>query len=194
MRYIFLLCLGALFGSSYFAHHPTNSLPAGNGQKSAAAHVQIPQKQPRPDDVSSIDGMIKAYYEVVSGPAGQPRDWGRDATLYIPGIRFVMIGKNKSGKTDSQSMSHQEFVDGGDASMVVKGFYEHEIHRITHRAGDVAHVLSTSEHTGSPNGPAQGRSIDSLDLYWDGSRWWIASATIWEVAPGDSLPSEFLPK
>lgn len=194
MRWISLLCLGVLFGTGYLVHHPENSTTVGNAQTSAAPHVQIPQKQPRVDDVSSIDGMIKAYYEVVSGPAGQPRDWGRDATLYIPGIRFVMISKNKSGKTTSQSMSHQEFVDGGDASMVAKGFYEHEIHRITHRAGDVAHVLSTSEHTAAPNGPSQGRSVDSLDLYWDGSRWWIASATIWEVGTGDSLPSEFLSK
>jgi hypothetical protein len=91
-------------------------------------------------------------------------------------------------------MSHQEFVDGGDATMVEKGFYEHEIHRITHRAGDVVHVLSTSEHMLSPKGPVQGRSIDSLELYWDGRWWWIASANIWELTPAESLPSEFLPQ
>jgi len=138
--------------------------------------------------------MIKAYYEVVSGPAGQPRDWNRDSTLYIPGIRFVMIRAGKNGQTTAQSMSHQEFVDASDATMVEKGFYEHEVHRITHRAGDVAHIFSTSEQGLSPNGPAQGRSIDSLELYWDGTRWWIASANIWEVSSGESLPSEFLPK
>lgn len=194
MRLISLLSVGVLFGTGFLTDHPGGLPPTGNAQKSAAAHVKIQQKQPRVEDVSSIDGMIKAYFEVVSGPAGQPRDWGRDATLYIPGIRFVMISKNKNGKTTSQSMSHQEFVDAGDASMVEKGFYEREIHRITHRAGDIAHVLSTAEQSSTPNGPSQGRSVDNLDLYWDGSRWWIASATIWEVGPGDSLPTEFLPK
>jgi hypothetical protein len=194
MRVISILCLSALCASGLLLHHPANFSSESNEQKSAAAQVKIQQKQPRMEDVSSIDGMIKAYFEVVSGPAGQPRDWGRDATLYIPGVRFVMISKGKNGKTTAQSMSHQEFVDAGDASMVEKGFYEHEIHRITHRAGDVAHVISTAEQALTSNGPSQGRSIDSLDLYWDGSRWWIASATIWEVGPGESLPSEFLPK
>ena len=27
---------------------------------------------PLPEDVETIDGIIKAYYEVVSAPAGQP--------------------------------------------------------------------------------------------------------------------------
>ena len=91
-------------------------------------------------------------------------------------------------------MSHQEFVDGGDAAMVETGFYESEIHRITHRVGNFVHVLSTSEHALSLKGPAQRRSIDSLDLYWDGARWWVTNVSICELSLADSLPSEFLPK
>jgi hypothetical protein len=185
--------LSVLCGSGILLQPSLNSSFKSDGQK-AAAHVQISRKEPRAQDVSSIDGLVKAYYEVVSGPAGQPRDWGRDATLYIPGVRFVVFNKDKNGKTTAQSMSHQEFVDASDATMVDKGFYEHEIHRITHRAGDVAHVLSTAENASSPNGVAQGRSIDSLELYWDGKRWWIASANVWQAGAGESLPPEFLPK
>ena len=66
---------------------------------------------PRPEDVSTIDGMIKAYYEVVSGPAGQPRQWDRDATLYIPNVRFIIVSEDATGKTTAESMTHQEFVD-----------------------------------------------------------------------------------
>ena len=193
MRLISLLGPSVLFGSSFLLPHPS-SLPFNENGQSPSAHVQISQKQPRAEDVSSIDGMVKAYYEVVSGPAGRPRDWGRDATLYIPGVRFVVFNKDKNGKTTAQSMSHQEFVDASDAAMVGKGFYEHEIHRITHRAGDVAHVFSTAENALSPNGPPQGHSIDSLEMYWDGSRWWITSANVWEVDPkAPPLPKEFLP-
>src|SRR4030095_14764038 len=149
MRRLSIVGLGVLFGSGILLDAMARS-PLTYSEQKAAAHVQIPQKAPRPEDVSSGDAIIRAYYEVVSGPAGQPRDWGRDATLYIPGVRFVLLSKDKSGNTTAQSMSHQEFVDGGDATMVEKGFYEHEIHRITHRAGDVVHVLSTSEHMLSP--------------------------------------------
>ena len=45
----------------------------------------------RPEDVATIDGIIKAFYDVISGPAGQPRQWQRDSTLYIPRVQFVAM-------------------------------------------------------------------------------------------------------
>ena len=41
-------------------------------------------QEPRPADVSSIDGIIRAYYEVVSGPAGVAPDMQRDRSLHHP--------------------------------------------------------------------------------------------------------------
>jgi hypothetical protein len=158
------------------------------------ANVAIPPLQPRPQDVSSIDGMIKANYEVVSGPAEKAREWGRDATLYVPGIRFNIFSEDKQGKTTVRSLSHQDFVNESESAMKGKAFYEHEIHRIAHRAGNVAHILSTAEQRLAPDGPVQGHSVDSLELYWDGARWWIVNANIWEVEKsGKPLPAEFLP-
>jgi len=191
MRLIAMIGFGVLYG---FAIHSLNLSGKEAEQDRAAPQVRIPPDEVRAEDVSSIDGIIRAYYQVVSGPAGQPRQWGRDATLYIPGVRFVVFSQDKNGKTTAQSMTHQEFVDASDRAMVTKGFYEREIHRTTHRAGDVAHVLSTAESRASPNGPAQGRSIDSLGLYWDGKRWWIASANVWELSSHQSVPAEFLPQ
>lgn len=191
MRMSAILGLSVLYGLGILQPSPN---PTGKEDlQKTAPQVPIPRNEARAEDVSSIDGIIKAYYQVVSGPAGQPRDWGRDATLYIPGVRFVVFGKDRNGKTTAESMTHQEFVDASDRAMVTKGFYEREIHRIVHRGGDVAHILSTAENSVSRNGPAQGHSIDSLELYWDGRRWWIASANVWELSSGESLPAEFLP-
>ena len=159
---------------------------------SGRAHVEIPKIVPSPEDVSTIDGVVRAYYEVVSGPGEKKREWGRDATLYVPGIRFLIFNENRTGKTSVRSLSHQEFVDETEAAMAGKSFYESEVHRIAHRAGDVVHILSTAEQTYSPNGPVEGRSIDSLEMYWDGSRWWITNANIWEVGK-NPLPKEFQP-
>jgi hypothetical protein len=170
-----------------------NSAASAKEAQAAHPHVDIPKLEPRADDVLSLDGIIKAYFEVVSGPAGKPREWSRDATLYIPNVRFVIVKEGAKGKTAAQSMTHQEFADDSEAARGGKAFYEREIHRIVHRAGNMAHVLSTAAQSASANGPALGHSIDSLDLYWDGTRWWIASANIWEVNPGHALPSEFLP-
>src|SRR5947209_11642451 len=70
---------------------------AGAQQSSPAGQVEVPSIAPRAEDVSSIDGIMKAFYEVISGPAGQARQWSRDRTLYIPDIRFVMMSEDKSG-------------------------------------------------------------------------------------------------
>jgi hypothetical protein len=172
---------------------PQNADKPSNRQK-PVPHISIGKAAPRPEDVSTIDGMIKAYYEVVSGPSGQPRRWDRDATLYIPNVRFVIISEDATGKTTAQSMTHQEFVDMSEASMAGKGFYEHEVHRITQRAGNIAHVFSTAERSSSPDGKVEGRSIDSIELFWDGKRWWITGANLWDInTTKHPLPEEFLP-
>jgi hypothetical protein len=36
-------------------------------------------------DVESIDAIIAAAYDVISGPAGQKRDWDRERSLFYPG-------------------------------------------------------------------------------------------------------------
>ena len=164
------------------------------GPRRHLPHVSIGKATALPDDVSTIDGIIKAYYEVISGPAEQPRQWGRDSTLYMFNVRFVIIQEDATGAATARSMTHQEFIDESDASLRGKAFYEHEIHRITHRAGNIVHVLSTAEHTSAPDGPVQGRSVDSLELFWDGKRWWIAGVTIWDINSNKHpLPPEFLP-
>jgi len=42
-----------------------------------------------PTDVATIEAIVRASYEVISGPAGTPRQWRRDSTLYGPGATFV---------------------------------------------------------------------------------------------------------
>ncbi len=164
------------------------------GPRRHLPHVSIGKPTALPEDVSTIDGIIKAYYEVVSGPAGQPRQWGRDSTLYMFNVRFVIIQEDATGAAAARSLTHQEFIDESDASLSGKAFYEHEVHRITHRAGNIVHVLSTAEHMSAPDGPVAGRSVDSLELFWDGKRWWIAEVTIWDInTTKHPLPPEFLP-
>ena len=156
------------------------------------APVVVPKATPRPDDVASLDGMMKAFYEVVSGPAGTPRQWSRDRTLYIDNVRFVSMGVGKDGKPVAHVMSHQEFVDRSDG-MSKEGFDEREIHRVTKRFGNIAHVFSTYESRKVAGGPVTDRGVNSLELYWDGTRGWIASA-IWDEERKDNpIPKDLLP-
>ena len=161
-------------------------------QSTTPAHVEVPTVEARAEDVGSLDGLIAAYYDVISGPAGQPRQWSRDRTLYIPDIRFVSMGVGKDGKPVAHTMSHQQFVDASEPGLK-EGFYEKEVHRETQRFGNIAHVFSTYESRQKADGPVIARGINSIEAFWDGKRWWIASA-IWDEERADNpVPAEYLP-
>ena len=157
-----------------------------------AGPVQVPPVPARSADVSTIDGIVKAYYEVISGPAGQPREWSRDRTLYPADVRFVEV-QDKDGKIETRTMTHQQYVDRVDGELVGKGFDEREIHRVTDRFGSIANVFSTYESRRTKGGPVIARGINSLQLFHDGARWWIASATWQDETAAHPIPKSYRP-
>ena len=163
----------------------------GTQGPAARPHVAVATIPARPEDVSTVDGLVKAFYEVVSGPAGQPRQWARDRTLYRPDVRFVAMSE-RDGKPVARIMSHQEYVDGSDAAFVKNGFFEVELRKIVWQFGNMAHVWSTYETRRKPGGPVIGRGINSLQLYFDGSRWWVASVEWEEERKDNPIPPAFL--
>jgi hypothetical protein len=158
----------------------------------SAPKLDIKTVPPRPADVATIDGMIQAYYDIVSGPKGQPRDWARDRTLYIPDVRFVPVDVAKDGKITPRISTHQQFAEAS-ASLEKEGFFENEIHRLTERFGPIAHVWSTYESRRTADGPIIGRGINSIELFWDGKRWWIANAIWTSETPENPIPAKYLP-
>jgi hypothetical protein len=159
----------------------------------AQATPAPPRPAARPEDVRTIDGIVRAFYEIVSGPGDQPRDWARDSTLYIDDVRFVAGGADAAGAAHIRVMTHREFAESS-APVYAQGFYERELHRVTRRYGNIAHVFSTYETRTTPTGPVDHRGVNSLQLFFDGARWWIASATWQSGRPGAPIPAEFLPK
>jgi len=154
--------------------------------------VVVPKIAADPKDVSTIDAIVRAFYETISGPKGQPRQWGRDRTLYMPGVRYVGMNE-RDGKISAGIMTHQQYVNATNGSFVTEGFHEHEINRIVKRFGNIAHVFSVYEFTNDDK-TERGRGVNSIELYWDGWRWWIAFASWDEERPGNPIPKEFLRK
>lgn len=148
------------------------------GQGSPGGGLNVDTIAPRPADVETVDGIIKAFYEVISGPAGQPREWARDRTLYVPGVRFVSLGV-RNGVPVANVMTHDEYVARTDPGLVANGFFEVEVDRQSDAFGNMMHVWSTYEYRGRAEGDVLGRGINSIQLYHDGSRWWI-TAVIWD--------------
>lgn len=84
------------------------------------------------------------------------------------------------------------FADENDAFLVRSGFVEREIHRLTHRYGQVGHVWSTYEWETADG--ETGRGINSIHLWYDGDRWWITHATWANETPQRPIPPEYLPR
>lgn len=162
-------------------------------QEASPKSVSVPLAVARPEDVSSIDGIVKALYESISGPAGKPRQWSRDRTLYIENVQFVAMNEDAAHYPTARVMNYQQFVDRVDARLVKDGFYEREIHRKTERFDNIAHVLSTYESKSAENGSIIDRGVNSIELFWDGQRWWIASVTWDRERPDNPMPKDLLP-
>lgn len=155
--------------------------------------IEIADVDPLEKDVSSVDGMIHAFYEIVSGPKGEMRDWSRDATLYIPEIRFNIVNF-QTGQTTVASLTHQEFVENSDPWLTENGFFEHEIYRVTESYGSIVQVWSTYEFRYVADGPVMGRRINGIQLLNDGKRWWISSAFWQAESENVPIPAKYLPR
>jgi len=55
--------------------------------KPAIPTSNIPEANP--SDVASIDAIVTAAYDVISGPADKKRDWDRERSLFLPGARLI---------------------------------------------------------------------------------------------------------
>jgi len=146
----------------------------------------------RMEDVETLNGILDAYYEVVSRPAGTAPDRERDEWIHHPDALVAITGLGADGNPVIQTMTLAEYHDRFGAADA-PAFFEWEVHRTVQRFGNVAHVWSTYASSGEPDGEVFGRGINSIQLYNDGSRWWITSWIFDQERAGNDIPAEFLP-
>jgi hypothetical protein len=150
----------------------------------------------RPADVSSIDAIISAAYDVISGPAGKKRDWERERSLFIPRA-FLIPTATVPGKNDVDLaplvLDVDEYIARVEPLFAKSGFYEKEVARRTEQFGRIAHVWSTYESRCSPDDPEPFmRGINSIQLFNDGARWWIVSVYWQHESAEHSVPAKYL--
>ena len=126
-------------------------------------------------DVSTLDGIVHALYEVLSGPAGQARDWERYRTLFIAGARLIVVVAVTGEKPRARQLTVEDYIRRVEPIFAIEDFWERETSRQTETFGRVAHVLSTYESLRDPNGLPFERGANSMQLFYDDSRWWVVS-------------------
>ena len=129
-------------------------------------------------DAVSIDSLMKALYETISGKAGQPRQWERDRALHHPKALLIPARQAKGGP-GAGVFSFDEFVASRAPYLEANDFYEIEIARKEFRFGAIAHVLSFYEARTAPGGDLLRRGVNSIQLLNDGERWWVMSI-LWD--------------
>jgi hypothetical protein len=145
-------------------------------------------------DVSSPDAILAALYDVISGPAGK-RDWDRMRSLFVPGARLIPARRDaQSGEFRALVLDVEGYISRSAPFLEKEGFFEKEIARRSERFGNILHAFSTyeSRHKADDAAPFA-RGINSIQLLFDGKRWWIVTIYWQGESPDTPLPKEFLP-
>jgi hypothetical protein len=144
----------------------------------------------KPDDVKSVDSLLAALYDVISGPAGE-RDWNRFRSLFMPNARLTSAEKTPDGAVRVRPSSVEDYVRLGGNYFLKNGFFEKPIVSRVETFGNVAQVFSSYESRHAPGEAPFARGINSLQMLSDGKRWWVVNILWDEERPDNPLPTDF---
>lgn len=190
----FLIPILALIicGASYTATFAQETKPTTAAPTAQASPIPTTPIA-RPADVASIDSIVAALYDVISGPAGQKRDWDRMRSLFVPGARLIPTGRRPTGEVVSRARTVEEYIVGSSPFLEKEGFFEREIARRTESFGNIAHVFSTYDSKHKVVDPKPfARGINSIQLMNDGKRWWIVTIFWQNEDEKTPLPEKYL--
>lgn len=144
-------------------------------------------------DVKSLDSIIAALYDVISGPAGQARNWDRFRSLFAPGARLIPTRGRAGEAATAAVMTPDEYAAASGPGLERNGFFEREIGRTTEQFGRIAHVFSAYDSKRTRMDPQPfARGINSIQLLNDGRRWWIVSVYWDSERPDNPIPAKYL--
>jgi hypothetical protein len=141
-------------------------------------------------DVESMDAILRAIYDVISGPAGV-RDWNRFRSVFLPQARFTEVSTGPDGAKMVLTWNVDEFIRDAGEVFSKEPFYENAIVNRPESFGNITEVFSSYESRRSPTEKPFERGINSIQLLNDGKRWWVVSI-LWDTErSGNPLPAKF---
>ena len=151
------------------------------------ARLEASVPQAKSADVGSIDAIMVAIYASISGPAGT-RDWNRFRSLMLPKGRLTQSIVDPKGRPAVRQWSVDEFIAETTPLFAAQPFYEKAIVNKVQRFGNIAQVFTSYASRSAPDAKPFQRGINSMQLVYDGKRWWVVSI-LWDIdRPGNALP------
>jgi hypothetical protein len=163
----------------------------------AAAGPAMAQVALRPADVESPEAIVLAAYAAIAREPGQPFDWDRFRSLFLPEARLIPNTEQREGSFDV--LTAEGFIEWIEAFTPPpgdpndQGFQEEQVSAQVVRYGDVAHVFSTYQKHFWGSDEILGRGINSFQLVHNDGRWWIAGIAWDEENGAGPIPAEYLP-
>jgi hypothetical protein len=182
-----------LFAAGLMLH---GFVPRGNAQEkkdvpATSAQTGVALAEANPKDVQSLDAMVAAIYDVISGPPGA-RDWNRFNSLFATDARLIAVRVPKEGKPTLVMMTPRDYADKAGSYFLEHGFFEHELSRKTDSFGAMTHIYTTYESRETKDGKPIDRGINSMEFFYDGQRWWCVEI-YWDAErPGNPIPGKYL--
>jgi hypothetical protein len=154
----------------------------------AAAHAQPARSTASAVDLAGIDATIHDVYAVISGPAGQARDFARMRSLFASNALLRVITPNgiRGGTLD-------EYITRSGPVLEREGFTEHELGRRVEVYGNLATVWSSYDGR-TASGSFHERGINSFQLVKVDGKWLVASILWQEEGKQFPLPRDMLPR
>jgi hypothetical protein len=158
--------------------------------------LEVETRHADPADVASINAIIRATYDVISGSARKKPDWNRERSLFYPGARLIptaSVPERNDVDLEPQILDVEGYIARAEPLLEKAGFYETEIARRVERFGRIAHVWSTYESRHNPDDAKPFmRGINSIQLFYDESRWWIVSIYWQHESSEHPIPEKYL--
>ena len=139
------------------------------------------------EDVQSIDAIITAYYDVVSGSSEDPWQFERDRYIHSPNAFITRLDEN--GKVESHALE-AEYIPLALAPK--EDFYEKELKRNVTHFGNLAQVWSAFEIRTDPEIASNIRGLNSIQLHYENGRWFIDSWTCEMESEKNDLVTRFI--
>ncbi|WP_338502886.1 nuclear transport factor 2 family protein [Sphingomonas kaistensis] len=134
---------------------------------------------------AAVRSAIADVYAVISGPAGQKRDWVRMRKLFTPDARLYA-----AGRSSLSGGSLEDYIAKAGPSLEKVGFTERELVGRVQMYGNVAQVWS-SYHGTSTDGTVNVRGINSFQLVRESDGRWLVHSILWQAAdPQLPLPKD----
>ena len=171
--------MSILIALSLVAAQPAQAAPVA-----ASADVQKPLGTPAAEE-AAIRAALADVYAVISGSAGQKRDWARMKSLFTPDARLYAVDRLglRGGSVD-------DYITNSGPSLEKVGFTERELSSRVQMYGNVAQVWS-SYHGTSTDGTVNIRGINSFQLARQTDGRWLVHSILWQQERPDlKLPAD----